>query len=303
MAPPRLDQDLRLLQRIEDLAVEQLVAELRVEALDIAVLPRAPRLDEGRFHAEIAQPLLHSHGGEFWAVVGPDVRRRPPRQHQLGQHLEHVRRVQPALHQDGERLARELVDHAEHAELPAVMRPVLDEVVGPDMVGPLRPEPEAGPVIEPEAALFRVFSRHFQPLPPPDPLNPLGVHHPPCLAQERGDAPVAVAAILDCQGHDLRGEPLLVFSGSQRAALGRSWLDQDPAGAALRHPELGADLADGLAAAFGADQFPRSVSCRISLSSVRSDTAFLNRAFSYSSSFSRFTWSSFSPPYSLRQQW
>jgi hypothetical protein len=38
--PPRLDEDLRLPQGIEDLAVEQLVAELGVEALDVAVLPR-----------------------------------------------------------------------------------------------------------------------------------------------------------------------------------------------------------------------------------------------------------------------
>src|ERR671910_952254 len=38
---PALDDDLGLLERIEDLAVEQLVAELRVEALDEAVLPWA----------------------------------------------------------------------------------------------------------------------------------------------------------------------------------------------------------------------------------------------------------------------
>src|ERR671913_1171450 len=35
---PCLDDDLGLLERIEDLAVEQLVAELRVKALDEAVL-------------------------------------------------------------------------------------------------------------------------------------------------------------------------------------------------------------------------------------------------------------------------
>lgn len=40
VAAPLLDQDLRLPDRIEDLAVEQLVAESSVEALDVAVLPR-----------------------------------------------------------------------------------------------------------------------------------------------------------------------------------------------------------------------------------------------------------------------
>src|ERR687898_1466865 len=38
---PALDDDLGLLERGEDLAVEQLVPELGVEALDVAVLPRA----------------------------------------------------------------------------------------------------------------------------------------------------------------------------------------------------------------------------------------------------------------------
>ena len=40
-----LDHDLRLLERVEDLAVEQLVSELAVEALDVAVLPGTARLD------------------------------------------------------------------------------------------------------------------------------------------------------------------------------------------------------------------------------------------------------------------
>jgi hypothetical protein len=38
------------------------------------------------------------------------------------------------------------------------------------------------------------------------------------------------------------------------------------------------------------------------LSSVRSDTARRSPAFSASSSFTRFTWSPFSPPYSFRQR-
>ena len=36
VTPPALDHDLSLLQGVEDLAVEQLVAQARIEALDIA---------------------------------------------------------------------------------------------------------------------------------------------------------------------------------------------------------------------------------------------------------------------------
>jgi hypothetical protein len=40
VASPFFDNDPSLLQGVEDLAIEQLVAELRIEALAIAVLPR-----------------------------------------------------------------------------------------------------------------------------------------------------------------------------------------------------------------------------------------------------------------------
>ena len=41
VTPPALDDDLGFPQRVEDLAVEQLVAQSRIEALDEAVLPGA----------------------------------------------------------------------------------------------------------------------------------------------------------------------------------------------------------------------------------------------------------------------
>ena len=39
----------------------------------------------------------------------------------------------------------ELVDDVEHAELPSVMSALLEEVVGPDVVGALGPQPDADP--------------------------------------------------------------------------------------------------------------------------------------------------------------
>ena len=48
---PALDQHLCLAKRGEDLAVEQLVPELGVEALAIPILPGTTRLDEQRYGA------------------------------------------------------------------------------------------------------------------------------------------------------------------------------------------------------------------------------------------------------------
>ena len=51
-----------------------------------------------------------------------------------------------------------------------------------------------------------------------------------------------------------------------------------------------------------AQKFPEAASFRMALSSACSPTSFLSRAFSFSSSFRRRAWSTFMPPYSLRQR-
>src|SRR5688572_8570776 len=62
-------------------------------------------------------------------------------------------------------------------------------------------------------------------------------------------------------------------------------------GAALGDAQLSSDMLDAGTATRGAWKFPRAASCRISLSSVRSETARRSRLFSVSRSFRRFTWS------------
>ena len=52
VASPVLDQHLRLAERREDLAVQELISELRVQALVVAVLPRASRFDVERLDAD-----------------------------------------------------------------------------------------------------------------------------------------------------------------------------------------------------------------------------------------------------------
>lgn len=55
-----LDQHFRLLQRREDLAIQKLVAELRVQAFAIAILPRASRFDVERLDVDPAEPLVRT---------------------------------------------------------------------------------------------------------------------------------------------------------------------------------------------------------------------------------------------------
>src|SRR4051794_4158833 len=65
MPAPALDDDLRLAKSVEDLAVEQLVPEPGIEALDVAILPRAARSDVGGLGSNRRDPLLDGLGDEL----------------------------------------------------------------------------------------------------------------------------------------------------------------------------------------------------------------------------------------------
>lgn len=87
------------------------------------------------------------------------------------------------------------------------------------MVGILRPQSEAGTVIQPETAPFGLFLRDLQPLASPDPLDPFDVHHPASTVQHRCDAAIAVAAILDGKRDDVGGQGRFIIWCRRNLAL------------------------------------------------------------------------------------
>ena len=88
-----------------------------------------------------------------WSVQGEE----------LGQTMEHIVRVQPAVYDDRQTSPGELIDLREHADLPSVMGAILDQVVGPDVVGPAWPETDAGSAVEPEPAPRGLLLGTFSP--------------------------------------------------------------------------------------------------------------------------------------------
>jgi hypothetical protein len=187
--------------------------------------------------------------------------------------------------------------------IPSIMGAVFDEVIGPDVVGPLGAQADARSVSDPEAALPGLFGGNRQPFAPPGPLDPLVVDDPGGLAaQQLGDLAVAVAPVLAHQLDDVGGELRLIVTAERDPALGGAMLTEHPADSTLGDLKLRAHVVDAGAAARRAQKFPLAASARIILSSVRSETARRSRAFSASRSLSRFTWSDFRPPYSWRHR-
>ena len=106
---------------------------------------------------------------------------------------------------------------------------------------------------------------------------------PAGVAQQGGDPAIAVTAVPTGQLDHVRNQAILVVTAARDTALGRAVLPQHPAGPPFRDPEPATGMVDALAAARGAQRFPRAAFVRICLSSVRSETARRSRSFSFSS--------------------
>ena len=252
MASPAFDHDLRFTQRVEDLAVEQLVAQAGVEALHVPVLPWAAGRDVGRSGTHRGDPVLHCLGDELWPVVRPDVSGHAAQDEEVGQNLDHISGFQFAIDADRQAFMGELVDHVEHAVPPSVMGSILDEVVRPNVIAVLRAQPDARAVREPQTAAFGLLLRNLQPLTPPDPLDPLVIDQPARMPQQSCNLAVAVTAILAGQLDDVGGQPLLVVAALWHLALRRAMLAESRTGAALGHLKLTSNMLDAGTAACGA---------------------------------------------------
>ena len=87
------------------------------------------------------QPRPQRLDGELRPFVGANVVRHATHQHYIGQRFDHHLRPDTALHADRQGLPGVFVDQAEQAYRPAAMRPGGHEVIAPDVVRPLRPQP------------------------------------------------------------------------------------------------------------------------------------------------------------------
>ena len=148
LAPLR-DDDLCFLEAVEDFTVEQFVAQLAVEAFAVAVLPGASWRDVQRLGSDVRQPLAHDLGRHLGAIVRSDVLGNAVHDHGVGHCLDDAHAVDPPCNTDRQAFPRELVDQRHQPDFPAIVGLGFDEVVRPDVIAPLRSQPDAASVIEP----------------------------------------------------------------------------------------------------------------------------------------------------------
>ena len=132
--PPSLVDHAGLPHVVEPLAVQALVAELAVEALDVAVLPRSARRDKRGTNILGPPPSHHGPGREPGTVVAAKVLWLAVELHEPREREDHVLRSDPAADFDRQAFTRVLIEHAQQFDRGAVGQPIVHEVVGPDRV-------------------------------------------------------------------------------------------------------------------------------------------------------------------------
>src|ERR1700719_273917 len=173
VAPPSLDDHLRLGTRTKPFEVQALVAELAVEALRDAILPRLARLDQCRADALSDDPGQQRLGHELRPVVTAQEARRATSAHQARQHVDDSRRANASVDIDRQPLLGELVRHGEALELLPVGAMVEYKVIRPHLVRSRR------------HALAWPLARQLQAGRAPEPVGPADAHAMPVAAEER----------------------------------------------------------------------------------------------------------------------
>src|SRR5690348_7684371 len=111
---------------------------------------------------------------------------------------------------DRQALPRVLIDQVQKSHCSSIMGESTHEIVGPDVIAPLRPQTHAGAVVEPQAAARLLLLRHLQPFATPDPLHAVLTHVPARFLQLDGDTSISIPAILAGQRDDSPGQRVFV---------------------------------------------------------------------------------------------
>ena len=131
---PLTDDIPGLRERLEPVLVQALVAELAVEALDVAVLHRPARFDQDVADAMLVRPSHEGPAGELRAVVGANGQRVAPKARRLVQHARDVSARDPEVDADLNALVAEVVGHGQTFDAPSAGQAVTDEVHAPDLI-------------------------------------------------------------------------------------------------------------------------------------------------------------------------
>jgi len=191
----------------ELLPVKAFIAESSVEALHIAVLPRAAGFDVDRLNPVLGEPLLHRLGDELAPVVASQEGGCPMFLDGLAHPLQNVSALECSISPQYMALAGILVEDREHPQCPASRGSITDEVPGPDMALVLGLHGQSRRVTS--ADHLPLGRWHPQSQRSPHALDASLAHMPSLLSKQGSDTAVAVSGMLVAKFNHSLQESLL----------------------------------------------------------------------------------------------
>ena len=135
--------------------------------------------------------------------------------------------------------------HGQHLVGPAIGQFVMDEIYAPDMVPISGAQPDDRAVLVIETFPLLVTLRYLETLFPPQPLYLLVIDLPAFNAEQLGDLPVAIAAIMLCQSDQSQPKAVIISRRCLIALCGPCHADRS-ASPPLGRPELLTHMDHGL---------------------------------------------------------
>ena len=117
----------------ELLPVEAFVTQASMEALHIAVLPWAARINVDRLDLVLREPRLDGLGDELTPIITSQIGRGSMLLDRLAHPFEDITTLEGPIRPQHMALAGILVEDREHPQRPASRGSIADEVPGPDM--------------------------------------------------------------------------------------------------------------------------------------------------------------------------
>ncbi len=135
---PRVGDLAHLLERVEEVRVEDLFAEVSIEPLDEGVLIGLPGLDVADGNALRRAPVHEGLRGQLGPIVDAHPGGPAVQPNEVIEDPDHAGAGDRRSDLDREGLAIALVEHVERPEAPAVVEGIGHEIEGPDLVEPGR---------------------------------------------------------------------------------------------------------------------------------------------------------------------
>jgi len=132
---PSIDHVAGLGKRREPVLIEALIAELAVEALDVAVLHGAARLDQQVRDAVLLRPGDEGPAGELWPIVGTQGARIAAEPGGPLQHPHDTGAADAVVNGNVDALVGEVIGDGQAFQAATVGQRVADEIHAPDRIG------------------------------------------------------------------------------------------------------------------------------------------------------------------------